>query len=329
MKSNKIQLLKIRDFGEVISTLFSFVRQNFKPLFKSALLIAGPFFLLGGLILGFIYDDMYNLDMLNNMDDPDAMLSNLEDPSRWIYYGTGYFFMIVFILLGTALVTAVTYTYMKMYRESENGLAGIEVKDVWDSTKKNLGNVIVTMLVMFIGFFLLALICIVPGIGITAAISEGAGVFIFVMLMFVLLFFIIYLAVPLWQVFIVRLEEKIGVIAAFKRCFELTKGKWWVTLLLVIVVNMIVSMISYGAQMPMFIWQMIEMFNEFNDGGIIMAIFGALGTVVSSLCYVIYYIAGGIVYYSNRERLEGTGLKSRIDTIGTNTNYIPDSEGSF
>src|SRR4051812_7618895 len=54
MAEQKIQLRKIRDFGENINDTFLFIRQNFKPLMKSFFAISA-IFMIGQAIFNGIY----------------------------------------------------------------------------------------------------------------------------------------------------------------------------------------------------------------------------------------------------------------------------------
>ena len=52
MNQNKIEFRKVRDFGGLLGVTFDYVKQNFKLLFKSNLLLSGPFILLAGISMG-------------------------------------------------------------------------------------------------------------------------------------------------------------------------------------------------------------------------------------------------------------------------------------
>ena len=59
MVTKKIQFRKVREFGENISDTFSFIKQEFKPLLKSYLLIAGVLILITTLLLGVFMGSLY------------------------------------------------------------------------------------------------------------------------------------------------------------------------------------------------------------------------------------------------------------------------------
>ncbi|MEQ9167382.1 MAG: hypothetical protein RLO12_14090, partial [Fulvivirga sp.] len=56
-----IEFHKARDFSKKINDTFEFLKQNFAPLIKSVLFIAGPPVLMGSLMMGSFIGDFLNL----------------------------------------------------------------------------------------------------------------------------------------------------------------------------------------------------------------------------------------------------------------------------
>ena len=50
----KIELRKARDFGQLFNDSISFLRINFKSFFGIIFLLAGPFVMLTGLLMGYL-----------------------------------------------------------------------------------------------------------------------------------------------------------------------------------------------------------------------------------------------------------------------------------
>ena len=57
----KIEYHKTRDFGKKINATIEFIKQNFKPLFKAMLFIAGPPIILGSILMAQILDNFMNI----------------------------------------------------------------------------------------------------------------------------------------------------------------------------------------------------------------------------------------------------------------------------
>ena len=67
MAQQKIQLRKIRDFGENFSDTFQFIREEFKPLLVSFILVAGVFMLVTAIFSGLYQKSTFGfLDEIEN-----------------------------------------------------------------------------------------------------------------------------------------------------------------------------------------------------------------------------------------------------------------------
>ncbi|MBT8378077.1 MAG: hypothetical protein KJN64_02480 [Ignavibacteria bacterium] len=167
MAQAKIEFRKVRDFGQLLSATFEFIRQNFKLLFKSNLLIAAPFILLAGVFMG-----LYQSSLFDFSSQPD-----IES------FGIPFLISIVFLMFSYLIITMVTYSYIILYKNSEFG--SFDIDDVWKKTKSNFWMLLFTgigfAVVVFFGFLLL----IIPGIYLSVALSiiyivrmeEGVSLF--------------------------------------------------------------------------------------------------------------------------------------------------------
>jgi hypothetical protein len=153
MNQSKIELRKVRDFGGLLGVIFEFIRQNFKLLFKSNLLIAAPFILLAGIFMGLYQSSLFNI-------------SDYPDIER---FAIPFLFSMLFMMLSYLIITIVTYSYLILYKESEPGT--FDIDDVWKKTKSNFWMLLFTgigyAVVISLGFLLL----IIPGIYLAVALS--------------------------------------------------------------------------------------------------------------------------------------------------------------
>jgi hypothetical protein len=153
MEQTKIEFRKVRDFGQLLSATFEFIRQNFKLLFKSNLLIAAPFILLAGVFMG-----LYQSSMFDFANQPD-----LES------FGIPFLISVVFLMFSYLIITIVTYSYIILYKNSE--LNSFDIDDVWQKAKSSFWMLFFTgiglAVVLFFGFLLL----IIPGIYLSVALS--------------------------------------------------------------------------------------------------------------------------------------------------------------
>lgn len=135
--TNRIELHQIRDFGEVITVTFDFIRTNFKPLMKAWLYIVGPFALVNSII------SIYSMDMSSSFSQM-FNLTGLVNITLGVY--TYY------------LTYLVTLGYLHFYLHETSP---IEFNHIWQFTKQNfwffLWQYNVLMVVTFIGFILFIL----------------------------------------------------------------------------------------------------------------------------------------------------------------------------
>lgn len=167
MNQNKIEFRKVRDFGALLNATFEFIKQNFKILFKSNLLISSPFILLAGVFMGLYQSSLFNFNA-----NPD-----------FEQIGIPFLFSMLFMMLSYLVITIVTYSYLMLYKET--GPGSFDIEDIWRKSKGNLWMILFTgigySIIVGFGFVLL----IVPGIYLSIALSiifivrleEGLGFF--------------------------------------------------------------------------------------------------------------------------------------------------------
>lgn len=135
----KIDFKQARDFGGIINVTFEFIRENFKGLALSLLLIVGPAAVLSGVI--------NSLNFLNILG---------YRSFSWIALS----YLMLFLVL--QLVVSVTYGYINLYLDSE--LENITPADVWEEVKKNFGRTFRTLFLGAVWVFLGALVLFLPGV---------------------------------------------------------------------------------------------------------------------------------------------------------------------
>ena len=136
-ETQKIDLYQKRDFGEKINATFAFLRQNFVPLGRCLLFIAGPLLMIVGIISGLL----------------PTMLTS--DETGFGFLSGGAINWILSLIAGT-LVIAVVHIYLDCYIEQPI-TQPIEVAKVWEGVKnvflKMLIAVIAVIMVVSLGFF--------------------------------------------------------------------------------------------------------------------------------------------------------------------------------
>ncbi len=297
MENNSIDFRKERDFGEIFSATFDFIKQEYKRFGYVILLYVLPFLVLSALLMILVQSN-YISNIKNLVESaPYGNFSSLG--TMMLFY---LLIMLCYLIAQTMLVTA-TYSYIALY--VKKGKDEFVVADVWDKMKSYffpvLGANIVIGFIIGIGF----VFCILPGI---------------------------YLGISLSVILVALIFEGKGFSAAFSRSFELTKQDWWMTFLIVIIAGLLVYVLTLVIQIPAMIigigsfWtniresisdpeKAINSMDIFNSGYIIVT------SISSVLTYVLYIIPKLILsfwYFSLVEKKEKPSLMEKIEQIGGN-----------
>ena len=155
MNTNKIELCKVRDFSALLNVTFEFLRQNFKLLFKSNLLIAGPFILLSGVFLGLYQSSIFQFSFAANPD--------------FQSFAIPFVLYIFFASLSYLMLTIVSYSYLTLYKEREPGT--FDINDIWQKTKGSFWLILLTGLGSIIIIIFGMILLIIPGIYLAIALS--------------------------------------------------------------------------------------------------------------------------------------------------------------
>lgn len=304
-------LNKRRDFGACIEDAFIFLRRNAGPIFRCFLFYAAPIFLIGSLVGVFAFQNIF------------STLSQSVAPE--LPTGMTISVIVLYLCLGLAyfIVYALSFAAISAYHDKGN--LNIELRDITDRLWAYTGKLFVYFLLMMFFVFLAMGIVALPML-----ISPAFG-FLFLPFFFVF----IYFSLPMQIAPYILVHEKTGYIESFKRAVELIKSNWWATFLLLLVVGMIASMLSYLFAIPAYaIWivQGIssgdpEMFLESSGfwGSLTMILYflGAmLGSIFTNTTLVMKY-------YDLAAQKDVSHWDDRIDQIGTKKESTFENEGEF
>lgn len=321
MSAQYIELHKTRDFGKKLNATIEFMKQNFKPLFKSMLYIAGPFVIIGSLFFTQLYSGFFRTLMTSpeNFDLPESGLTNMI---------VSLIAGIIFLTLGGTAIIATVNEYIILY-ENKKG-PEITVQEVWERVKATFFTVLGTM-ILYVVIFVIAYVAIIIPIAL-AGVLSGALAAIGVI---VAICAFIYLLIVLSLIFIIRAYEKASFSKAMSRCFFLIKEKWWSTFALLVVTAIIHNVISSIFFIPWYATIIIEMMHNlegstFEEPSLAMQIFTNVSLLLyfisSYILYCIPLIAIAFQYFNLVERKEARGLMSKIETFGTEHSDSDDEE---
>ena len=303
----KFQLLKVRQFTEIINDSIAFFRRYFKPVGYTILLLVVPIYVLGS----FFYSDIMN--STNNL----GHATNVFNLKR---FGVSSILGLLALVIGRMILTVIFISAFLHIEQSETG--ELASKDIFGSLRSNLARLTgFYLLVLLFGGVIGAIVAII-----FAALGSASATGLIVILMLVFVPFLIYISVSLAFIPIIYMRENCGFGEAVSRSFYLVKNNWWWTLLILMVGGMIGSIGGLVFQLPYTILVAMKTFTSIRTGhtGYEVSIIDRVALTLSNFGSIITTAVVTIVtfmqYYSLVEKKDGISLMSQIDSIGSDEN---------
>ena len=283
--NQKINFYEKRDFGEKINVTFAFLRQNFAPLAKSILFIAGPAILLIAVVGG-----IYQATLMDTTSESGAI-----DYLQIVSQGSLTSFLSIFV---SALLVTVVYAYLVLYVERED-YHSITVTEVWERVKQHYLVVVVSTFVYSVLVVLGFMLLIIPGFIAIAALS-----FLFIIQ--------------------IKEDLSLGAAFSrcFKLVSDnylSTLGLILVMSILIGIISMVV-MLPFGIALGVPAFFTLSQGAGLEDAGgmmkVLLIAFQALSSLLSYLLYAILLIAVAFQYANLVEKKEAAGLLESVNTIG-------------
>ena len=307
----KIELYKMRTFSEMLGDTFSFLRQNFKSLFKGLFFIAAPVLLLA-MIAGFFFWKGYQSLMFGLSASYGAM----PQASMLI----SIIPLMLCVLVASTLIMDVTFSYIKLYRQNKE--QEITVSMLWQESKKHFWKligaqftIVMIVVVIMILFVLLA----------RMVIGNVPETIIFLFLIIGIIGFYFGVKLAFFSFFIVVGDT--SVMDSFSGSYSFTKGIFWKTLGFLFIIVVIVSFASNIFYIPgyilLFINTLLGISNGIDRNSFIPLLSSALMAVGMACAYLLYsvtFVAESIFYFSEIEKEQGVVANREIDEIGNHEN---------
>jgi len=285
----KVELLKVRDFGAIFNDTFAFIRQNLWPIVKPCITIAGPLFFIAGVLygrgLGGYYKTIFSSIGEETSPNFETMESSIMD--MFMNFGIAYIFVFIAFVLFITLINS----YIVLYRKTDYEPNELTTAMVWQEAKQHLGKIIISFIAVAILIFIGSMLCFIPGI---------------------------FLSAPLSLIFILRMEEReLSLGQAIRKCFKLTENYWWLTFGIIVLLFLIYSVVGSTLSLPVTLTLAGSSFFDIGIvGDVFQSLFMGVTYLFTFLLSGIMYVGIAITYYSHRERIEGISLSSKIDSLG-------------
>lgn len=297
----KIVFYKYRTFGELFNVTFDFLRENWKPILKYFTYLLLPVCLVEGLSMSSFLDSYFT--MIQDIATGNEQLSM----SMIISYAL----IIISTIVGYLLTQALIYTMMKVYDERPERLQGVTFADLKPYFWRNLGRVVITMLVA-IGIGILIM-------GLMFAVSY----FLSAWLLLLMVPAGAILIVPYAMVTPLYVFEGCSLGEALKRGYRLGFKAFWMIIGITILLSIIVQFISSFVSMPFAILMSVRAFlgmegNEMAEGPLMTIICyfaGVIMTYVSNLLMPIQTVGISYLYSHTVEKEEGLTVSRGIENF--------------
>ncbi|MBN8835895.1 MAG: hypothetical protein J0I09_01410 [Sphingobacteriia bacterium] len=290
MAQQKIELRKIRDFGENISDSLQFIRQEFKPLLTCFIAFAGIFLLAYGIYNGLYQSHFWRAFLHQTSADTSESFQRFNRDSFAKNLLLNYIVLFFFVTLNYTAMSMSIASYFKVYDIKQNGPPTLE--EVWQYFKKYFLKAYLYALILSLLVILGCLFCLLPGI---------------------------YFWVILAPFNMVLVMEDFSFSAAFNKCFRMIKDNFWQSLGIYFIAYLIYAFsggiigLIIGAITG--VGSYLTTKNVSQTAGLVSGILG----VTSHLFYLVFFTCIGFNYFSLTEKTDAEGLMRKIENMGNDT----------
>ncbi|GAA4302316.1 hypothetical protein [Compostibacter hankyongensis] len=282
MDEQKIELRKIRAFGDCFNDTFQFIKLGFPNLLKIFLLICGPVMLAEAILRGYYsYGQLSLFKILGQVGTPAYSRNVLS------LFTPLYFVMLLMFFLLWVLMETVISAYMLLY-EQKSGVHP-DISEVWLLTRRYIFKAALFSIPKLVLTLIGTLFCLAPGI----------------------YFWVVF--TPLVPVIMM---EGGTFSRVFNRCFSLVRYQFWSTLGIYAVAYLIYSFSSMVISVSVSAVVGILSYLTVKNVSTTISMISSVLTIFAYLFYMVFYVAVVLQYYNLAERSDGTGLLKQIDEIG-------------
>ena len=232
----KIELYKVRSFGEKFSAIFEFIRENFKFLLRACTYLLLPLCLVQGFAMEMM---MKVLDMGEDVDVAQGML---------LRFGVSYVGYGICLLIGSTLLAGICYSMVKYYHKSPNRLRNTTLSDlkpiIIQVIKRSL-----LMTVVLVALFIVVLVLIIS----FAAITSAPILAVIPILALVVCCLPVSMALPVYV-----FEDKETLFSSILRGLKLGFHSFWSLFGLMFVIGFLTNILSSFTSIPWYILTVVK-----------------------------------------------------------------------
>ncbi|MEH6681576.1 MAG: hypothetical protein V7724_13585 [Sediminicola sp.] len=308
LRTPYIELRINRDFGDIITVYFEFLRNNLKK-FTNVFLSYNGIFLVGLLVVSYLFVSGI-IGLIAVGENGYNGEGTVDETNYWLYLGVGGVLFILIFLAVAVMNYSLAGSYMIKYESTKGD--DFDKKEVWRLFVQKLGSIFLFIL------FLIILYIGISIVGIILAIVPILGILAYYVLMF---FMIAWFGVS----FFVLLQEDKGIVDSFGEGWKLVSQNFWKSVgvnfilgLLNGILFLVVFMVP-GILIGIYSYHVVE--NDVNVAtSFLPTVIYTIGT--SAILIIMVYsqslsqFVNGILYFALHEKTYNTNTRSKIDEIG-------------
>jgi|694.fasta_scaffold08570_7 hypothetical protein len=318
---NKIYYKRVRDFGGIFNSTFTYVKQNFKSFFGGIILYTLP-------VISII--TLLGVYLINNLKT--SFGSSYPTSSQFGFIGLFVFLLIIFAMILQTIYVTIANQHMIL---NESVPQGEQLKierlkeNFFSSFWRVLGNAILFGIVSFIVLFIFALIMggLIGVFGMAGWFGAIIGVFFQFFFTFAITPIFAYLVMA--SFFVVQ-RDRVNIFTALGLVFKTLKGNFLITWGISIVTYLICYIGSVIIMIPIILLSVFTFISGFGGnfvnsvsknepismGIIITLAILFVVTVCLFLCvYSIYFVSCCLQFGSNEEKMTGSQISQKIESI--------------
>lgn len=276
---NNLTLRQSRDFGDIISATFSYLRIHFKSLGKGLLLFSFPMVVLAGALIGTGFKAMLSSQLAS------------ADPNQFVALSSQMFIGMFVFMLSFVVISMIVLKHMQLVDDGEED---IEMSMLMEDFARNFFGLIGLFIVIGTATMIGAFALIIPGFYISVKLSLAPAIYI-----------------------IEREDfgEALGKSWTLTSDYWWhTFGVNFVVSLIVNAISYVVMIPLY--LLAIFVIASGADSDPQSFASAFSIVYGLFLTVIAVL-YFVPIISQGLVYFNLDERKSGRGLAAKIDSLGS------------
>lgn len=307
-----MQFYKKRDFGELISATFDFVKKYGKNYFKNYILLNGLILILLLVVFWFGFGELFTQIFNSNLDGQQFFFEQYFTENQGVLIGLGIVAFIIFVLL-----SLVSYSFPVLYmkRVAETGEIHVKAGDIANDIK----SVALKFLIFFLG-----MLFIVTPIALVAFMLSGLLMMILVGFLLLMLFVPAMLNIVNFTLFDYYHTDR-GFFSslgyAFRAQFSKSFWKYWGSIAITYLLMQVISSIFTFLPMMLIFGAGFVSPSNLNPEdstvfGVIVMVIYAVAIVLGFVLNNLLYINTGFMYYDSRTDLHRDVQFSEIESLG-------------